>query len=170
MLRFDQYIFVSATDYNRHLTEQLAIELANALKTHLPIGLLSDKKFKQHFKQTLVKFDDKVLQVNRGSIVRSSPSVLSVPNAKTDNRKSVDKCSHHNEKKPDKLKLLIRQLRSQPEALQRAPGDYKELKRVVMNLHFFRRQPVPEHEQQAYGEEEAMVLCKHIKIIYVRPG
>lgn len=47
----------------------------------------------------------------------------------------------------------------------RTPTDYKDLKRMVMDLNFFSKPPNGEQ----YGEEEAMELVRHIKLKYVPP-
>jgi signal-transduction protein with cAMP-binding, CBS, and nucleotidyltransferase domain len=45
------------------------------------------------------------------------------------------------------------------------PADYKDLKRMVMELDFFKK---PRNGEQ-YGEEEAMELVRHIKLKYFPP-
>jgi hypothetical protein len=47
----------------------------------------------------------------------------------------------------------------------RMPTDYKDLKKMVMQLDFFNK---PRNGEQ-YGEEEAMELVRHIKLKYFPP-
>lgn len=61
---------------------------------------------------------------------------------------------------------MIRQLRNEPNPEQRLPRDYKELIRIISNMHFFHK-PMNDH---TYTEEEAIELMRYAKVRYVSPG
>ena len=68
------------------------------------------------------------------------------------------------EKGTSKIRRLKQRL-NKDDASMRMPTDYKDLKKMVMQLDFFKK---PKNGEQ-YGEEEAMELVRHIKLKYFPP-
>lgn len=68
------------------------------------------------------------------------------------------------EKGTSKIRRLKQRL-NKDDASMRMPADYKDLKKMVMQLDFFNK---PRNGEQ-YGEEEAMELVRHIKLKYFPP-
>jgi hypothetical protein len=63
------------------------------------------------------------------------------------------------------VKELCKQIRNEPDPSQRLPADYKFLRKMIMEMPFFKR---PINEPQM-SDEEAMEIVRHIKVRYYPP-
>jgi hypothetical protein len=60
-----------------------------------------------------------------------------------------------------RIKELSKQLRNGP-GLERLPGDYRELRRMIKELPFFRRA----NNEPQFTDEEAMEVVRHVGVKY----